>query len=42
LHADVDEAPAGRREYVSRVPRPPLGGLIDDLYYLRVTRRTPD
>ncbi|MEU8609082.1 helix-turn-helix domain-containing protein [Actinoplanes sp. NPDC048791] len=21
-------------EYVSRVPRPPLGGLIDDLYYL--------
>lgn len=32
--------PAGRRailvgvEYVSRVPRPPLDGLIDDLYYL--------
>ena len=21
-------------EYVSRVPRPPLDGLIDDLYYL--------
>jgi len=21
-------------EYVSRVPRPPLAGLIDDLYYL--------
>jgi hypothetical protein len=32
-------AGAGRRrycgvEYVSRVPRPPLDGLIDDLYYL--------
>jgi len=24
-----------RVEYVSRVPRPPLDGLIDDLYYLR-------
>ncbi|WP_239080430.1 AraC family transcriptional regulator [Paractinoplanes brasiliensis] len=24
-------------EYVSRVPRPPLDGLIDDLYYLRGT-----
>jgi len=23
-----------RVEYVSRVPRPPLDGLIDDLYYL--------
>ncbi|MGH8637255.1 MAG: hypothetical protein ACREUZ_09000, partial [Burkholderiales bacterium] len=23
-----------RMEYVSRVPRPPLDGLIDDLYYL--------
>ncbi|MDF3052199.1 MAG: transcriptional regulator, AraC family, partial [Geminicoccaceae bacterium] len=33
-------APAGRpcdtvrMEYVSRVPRAPLDGLIDDLYYL--------
>ena len=24
-------------EYVSRVPRPPLDGLIDDLYYLEGT-----
>ena len=24
-----------RVEYVSRVPRPPLDGLVDDLYYLR-------
>ncbi len=23
-----------RVEYLSRVPRPPLDGLIDDLYYL--------
>jgi hypothetical protein len=27
-------------EYVSRVPGPPLDGLIDDLYYLEGPRRT--
>jgi hypothetical protein len=28
-------------EYVSRVPRPPLDGLIDDLYYLEGTPPYP-
>ncbi|MFG2230555.1 hypothetical protein ACGFNX_11120 [Streptomyces sp. NPDC048723] len=28
-------------EYVSRVPRPPLDGLIDDLYYLEGALPTP-
>jgi hypothetical protein len=28
-------------EYVSRVPRPPLDGLIDDLYYLEGARPYP-
>jgi hypothetical protein len=31
----------GGVEYVSRVPRPPLGGLIDDLYYLEGTAPSP-
>src|SRR5919107_1489946 len=30
-----------RVEYVSRVPRPPLDGLIDDLYYLEGTPPYP-
>ncbi|MFV2126611.1 hypothetical protein ACFHWS_19040 [Micromonospora sp. LOL_013] len=29
-------------EYVSRVPQPPLDGLIDDLYYLEGTPPYPD